>query len=81
MTCDTCIHQLELSELLLLEVCSVVHDHLPLVSVNLVTEHDERKVVRIGRRGLDQEFVLPVIERFECDLAVHIEHEHTTIGT
>jgi len=51
------------------------------LEIDLVAEHDERKVLGIARTGLDEELVAPAVEVLEGLGDVDVEHEHAAVGT
>jgi len=52
---------------------------LILLNINLVTQDDEREVIRIMRACLDQEFVSPTIKHLERLCVIDVIHQNTAI--
>jgi hypothetical protein len=54
---------------------------LVLLDINLIPKNDERKVFRVVRASLNEEFVPPAVQCLEWFSAVHVIYEYTTVGT
>ena len=49
--------------------------------IDLVAENDEREVLRVARRRLDEELLSPWLQVLETLRGVHIVHKHTAVST
>lgn len=54
-------------------------DDALVLEVDLVPDDDEREVVRVAGRRLDEELVAPAVEVLECLRDVHVEHKDAAI--
>ena len=54
--------------------------HALILQIYLVAKQNEGEVVGVGRTGLNQEFVPPVVERIERLFAGDIKYQYTCIG-
>lgn len=55
--------------------------HLPILQVDFVAKHDEGKVLRVARAGLDQKLIPPAVQRLEGVGCRDIEDEHTAVSS
>jgi hypothetical protein len=58
----------------------MAYHSLALLHVNLVAEDNKGEVIRVARRGLDQELVSPAVQRIETLGVVHVVDKDAAVG-
>lgn len=78
--CDICLSQLVI-HVVYIQLHQYHSSYRPIFQVNFISYNNKWEIFWVPGTGLDEEFVPPTVQRFECVWHCDIKHKNTTVSS